>query len=67
MQAARHGYEDIVDLLVEAGARLGGFDVEGGYVTLAVQTALRTHDERMLHAWKKTGINLAELNSLNIG
>ncbi|EMD38081.1 hypothetical protein CERSUDRAFT_113222 [Gelatoporia subvermispora B] len=53
--AARQGHESIVEVLVKAGALLSGSDVEGGYVSLAVQTATKTKDDRALRVWAKAG------------
>ncbi|TFK54703.1 L-asparaginase [Heliocybe sulcata] len=53
--AARQGHEDIVDILVKAGANLGGSDIEGGFVSLAVQKAMRARDERASRIWVKAG------------
>ncbi|PIL24495.1 transporter [Ganoderma sinense ZZ0214-1] len=57
--AARQGHEGLVDLLVKAGANLGGADVEGGFVALAVRKAARARDERALRVWKKAGADLS--------
>jgi len=56
--AARLGNEIIVDLLVKAGANLGGSDLEGGFVDLAVKRASLSGDQRRLNAWSKTGIKI---------
>ena len=49
--AARQGHEELVDLLVRAGANLGGADLEGGFVELAVKKATQARDERGLRIW----------------
>jgi 60kDa lysophospholipase len=43
---------------MQAGARLGGFDVEGGFVKLAIENALRSGDRNLLNTWQKTGIQV---------
>jgi 60kDa lysophospholipase len=45
-----------VDALIQAGANLGGFDVEGGFAKLAMENALRSGDRTLLSIWYKTGI-----------
>ncbi|PFH54149.1 hypothetical protein AMATHDRAFT_72676 [Amanita thiersii Skay4041] len=52
--AARQGYEEVVDMLVQTGATLGG--VDNPYVDHAIQTALRMGDEHSLRIWAKTGV-----------
>jgi len=48
----------IVDFLVNAGANLGGTDVEGGFADIAIKKALRRGDEGAIEAWQKSGISL---------
>ncbi|KAI1791688.1 asparaginase-domain-containing protein [Ganoderma leucocontextum] len=60
--AARQGHEELVDLLVKAGANLGGADVDGGFVALAVRKATRARDERALRVWKKAGVDIVHLD-----
>ncbi len=57
--AARQGHEGLVELLVKAGANLGGADVEGGFVALAVRKATLARDERALRVWGKAGADLS--------
>ncbi|KAI9061470.1 asparaginase-domain-containing protein [Trametes sanguinea] len=59
--AARQGHEELVDLLVQAGANLGGADVEGGFVALAVQKATHARDEHALRIWKKAGADVVHV------
>jgi lysophospholipase len=47
-----------VDILIQAGANLGGFDVEGGFVKLAIENALRSGNHTLLNIWQKTGIQI---------
>jgi hypothetical protein len=54
VQAARKGYEEIVNVLVQAGASLSGHD--GGFAVLAVKTAARNADQVSLGIWAKAGI-----------
>ena len=60
--AARQGDEDLVDLLVRAGANLGGADVDGGFVALAVGKAARARDDGALRVWRKAGADVAHLD-----
>lgn len=48
----------VVDLLVSAGANLGGSDIEGGFVDVVIEKALRHGDERAIQMWQKSGISL---------
>ncbi|CDO77646.1 hypothetical protein BN946_scf184963.g3 [Trametes cinnabarina] len=59
--AARQRHEELVDLLVRAGANLGGADVEGGFVALAVQKATHARDELALRIWKKAGADVVHV------
>ncbi|KAJ7582990.1 L-asparaginase [Mycena floridula] len=52
--AARQGHESVVDLLVQAGATLGGLD--GTFASLAVETAIRSDDQKSLTRWSKAGV-----------
>lgn len=56
--AARMKHGSIVDLLVSAGAGLGGSDIEGGFVGVAINQAIRIGDEEAIQAWQKSGISL---------
>jgi len=56
--AARKGHENIVDVLVQAGASLSGLD--GGFASLAVQTAVRNADQISLDIWAKAGMRAEE-------
>ncbi|KAH9928475.1 L-asparaginase [Epithele typhae] len=56
--AARQGHEELVELLVKTGANLGGADLEGGFVRLAVKKAVRARDEAALRVWKKAGMDV---------
>lgn len=49
-------HANIVELLVSAGANLGGSDVEGGFADIAVKKALRHGDEGAIEVWQKSGI-----------
>jgi lysophospholipase len=53
-QAARKGYTNIVDVLVQAGASLSGLD--GGFAASAVTAAARTADQTSVDIWSKAGI-----------
>lgn len=53
--AARQGHELVVEVLVKVGGLLGGSDVEGGFVALAVQKAELAADERVQRVWTKAG------------
>ncbi|KAF8211983.1 asparaginase-domain-containing protein [Mycena galopus ATCC 62051] len=53
--AARKGHENIVDVLVQAGASLSGLD--GGFAALAVKTAVQSADQSSLDIWSKAGIS----------
>ncbi|KAJ6502295.1 L-asparaginase [Mycena sanguinolenta] len=53
--AARKGYQSIVDVLVQAGASLSGFD--GAFAALAVKTAAHNADQSALDIWAKAGIS----------
>ena len=55
----KHG--SIVDLLVRAGANLGGSDIEGGFTDVAIKKALRHGDEGAIEVWKKSGISLEKI------
>jgi len=60
-QAARQGFADIVDILVSAGANLGGHEYEFGYAALALENALDSGDHRAASIWKKTGMDTTTL------
>jgi lysophospholipase len=50
----KHG--SVVDLLVSAGANLGGSDIEGGFANVAIEKAIRHGDERAMQMWQRSGI-----------
>ena len=52
----KHG--SVVDLLVRAGANLGGSDIEGGFADVVVKKALRHGDEWAIQVWQRSGISL---------
>jgi lysophospholipase len=58
LQAARQRHESTVEVLVQAGANLGGLDFEGGFVNLAVKLASRMGDSMALRIWSKSGITV---------
>ena len=58
-QAARQGQDEIVSMLVSAGANLGGADVEG-FASLAVKMALVREDSVALKIWEKAGIRIPD-------
>ena len=47
-----------MDTLVKAGANLSGTDVEGGFVSLAIENALRNGDEKAVRIWEKAGAHI---------
>lgn len=47
-----------MDTLVKAGANLSGSDVEGGFVSLAIDNALRNGDGRAVRIWEKAGAHI---------
>lgn len=47
---------EVVQTLLQAGARLGGIDIEGGYAALAVRAAKNIGDKHCLDIWKQTGL-----------
>jgi len=59
--AARQGNEEIVDKIVEAGGLLGGLDIAGGFVGLAVEQSTNSVSRRI---WLKAGANLASSDAL---
>lgn len=44
-----------MDILVKAGANLGGSDLEGGFAHLVMKRARLVGDERATGIWAKTG------------
>ena len=52
-QAARQGHEAIVDVLVQAGAALGGTDQL--FVDNIFKDATRAGNQQALHVWLKAG------------
>ena len=55
-QAARQGFADTVNVLMQAGANLGDFEAD--FVRLAVKTATRSNDHMALTVWSKTGTEI---------
>lgn len=51
-------HANIVDMLVSAGANLGGSDIEGGFADIAVEKALRRGDKGAIEVWQKSGIRV---------
>ncbi|KAH7926645.1 asparaginase-domain-containing protein [Leucogyrophana mollusca] len=58
--AARQGHEDVVDILISAGANLGGVEYETGFATLALQNAMRSGHEGAFKIWAKTGMRMPQ-------
>ncbi|KZV81323.1 asparaginase-domain-containing protein [Exidia glandulosa HHB12029] len=58
--AARQGHEAVVDTLVKAGAHLGGSDIKGSFVALAVTKARRKGDVASLRVWRKAGAEIPQ-------
>ncbi|KAI6045537.1 asparaginase-domain-containing protein [Pisolithus marmoratus] len=56
--AARQGHANIVDLLVSAGANLGGFECGAGYASLALKSALDSGDHKSVSIWRNAGMNV---------
>ncbi|KAF7295368.1 L-asparaginase [Mycena indigotica] len=52
--AARQGHENVVDMLIQAGARLSGSD--GTFAQLAVRTATENGDVVSSNIWAKAGV-----------
>ncbi|PAV23499.1 asparaginase-domain-containing [Pyrrhoderma noxium] len=61
--AARRGHSSIVEILRQAGANLGGSDVEGGYAALEVTKAAQRADTASLEIWQKAGLNMGNLSN----
>ncbi|KAH9066462.1 L-asparaginase [Lactarius vividus] len=57
--AARQGQDEIVSMLVSAGANLGGADVEG-FASLAIKRALFREDSAALKIWEKAGVRIPD-------
>ncbi|KAH9005330.1 L-asparaginase [Lactarius hatsudake] len=57
--AARQGQDEIVSMLVSAGANLGGADVEG-FASLAIKKALFREDSAALKIWEKAGVRIPD-------
>ncbi|KDQ60897.1 hypothetical protein JAAARDRAFT_124749 [Jaapia argillacea MUCL 33604] len=55
-------HESTVNLLMTAGANLGGSDVDGGFVSLAIKKAWRAGDDRSLKTWGLTGVKVRSLS-----
>lgn len=58
----KHG--SIVDLLVSAGANLGGSDIEGGFAGVAIEKAIRHGDEGAIQVWQRSGISVEKRNKI---
>ncbi|KAJ6597151.1 L-asparaginase [Mycena vulgaris] len=56
--AARKGHENIVTMLVQAGASLSGLD--GGFAASAVKAAIHNADLAALDIWSKAGVQVEE-------
>ena len=56
---------NIVDLLVSAGANLGGSDIEGGFADVAIRKALRHGDDGAIQVWQKSGISLEKEHTIS--
>ncbi|KAJ7074300.1 L-asparaginase [Mycena amicta] len=54
--AARQGHDSVVDMLIQAGARLSGLD--GGFAELAAKTAAQNGDIVSLKIWSKAGVDV---------
>ena len=54
-EAARQGHERTVEILVKAGANLGGSDLEGGFASLISKRAHHANDERAIKIWATAG------------
>ena len=65
-QAARQRHEATVEVLVQAGANLGGLDFEGGFVNLAVKLASRMGDSMALRIWSKAGITVPPAREVHV-
>jgi hypothetical protein len=48
-----------VDLLVQAGASLSGFDIESAFAKLATKTALHSGGQAVLRIWSKAGVQVS--------
>ncbi|KAL0946750.1 hypothetical protein HGRIS_012927 [Hohenbuehelia grisea] len=54
--ATRQGHYEVVQVLLQAGANLGGVDIEGGFALLGMQAALRNGDQDLLRMWEMAGV-----------
>ncbi|KAF9014045.1 asparaginase-domain-containing protein [Cyathus striatus] len=54
--AARQGHEDVADLLIQAGATLGGFDMN--FAEFAMKNNFRTGEQGIQKIWQKAGVKL---------
>lgn len=52
-----------MDILVSAGANLGGHEYEFGYAALALEHALDSGDQQAASIWKKTGMDTTTLSN----
>lgn len=62
-QAARRGHSAIVDMLRQAGANLGGSDIDGGFAEFEAKKAFRRGDESSLAIWTRAGFDVSALTS----
>ncbi len=53
-QAARQGHQEVVEILVLAGARLGGMDEH--FANTMATNAMQSDDQAALAAWVKAGL-----------
>jgi lysophospholipase len=58
-------HESVVDLLVSAGANLGGSDIESGFADVAIKKAIRHGDQGAIQVWQKSGIGLEKKDIVN--
>lgn len=61
IQAARHGHEDVVDVLLQAGATFGGSDRR--FVDVSVGDVRQVGNETALRIWGKCGIKVGDIQS----
>jgi hypothetical protein len=61
-QAARQGHESTLDVLVQAGASFGGFDLESTFVKQAIKNALHSGDQVSFRMWNKAGLQLPDFH-----
>jgi hypothetical protein len=51
-----------VDVLVQAGASFGGFDLESTFIKQAIKNALHSGDQISLRIWSKAGLQLPDFH-----